>query len=263
MWIERLARLGYATKGILYGLIGILAVMTTIEGGGGRTTGTEGVLTTILSQPFGQILLTLIAIGLIGYALWRLVEAIFDPEHAKTDAKNIAKRLGYAFSGIVYGGLALNAIRLLTSFGGSGGGSGNSKQAWTARLLQQPFGQWLVALVGALVIGFGFYRFYRAYKIKFRRKLNLSELSAQQQKWVVNISRAGISARALVFVILGFFLLQAARQAEAGEVKGLSGILDTLAAQPFGQILLAVVALGLVGYGIYMLVQARYRQIPA
>ncbi|MGV2829693.1 DUF1206 domain-containing protein [Myxosarcina sp. GI1(2024)] len=257
--MEKLARFGYVAKGVVYLLIGILAVLAAFSVGGGKTTGTSGALRTVAAQPFGTVLLLLIGIGLFGYVIWRLIQAIKDPEHKGNDAQGIARRLGFAVSGLAYAGLAVNAI--LLAVGTGGGGGGNSKQDWTARLLQQPLGQWLVGVVGALFIGMGIYRIYQAYKTKFRKKLNLAELDAQKQDLLVQVSRFGVAARGVIFIILGFFFIQAARQSDASEVKGLDGVLLTVAQQPFGKILLVIVALGLVAYGIYLFVQAKYRRI--
>jgi hypothetical protein len=253
MWIEKLARLGYAAKGIVYGLVGILAVLAAFSAGG-KTTDTNGALQTITTQPFGQFLLILIAVGLAGYVLWCVVQAAQNPEH-----KKITSRIGSAISAVVYTSLALNAVALAQGSGNSS--SGNSEQDWTALLLRQPFGQWLVATVGAIIIGVGFYQFYQAYRTKFRQQLNLSELDQEKQGLLVKVCRFGIAARGVVFTIIGFFLIQAARQSDPNQVKGLDGALQSLAQQPFGKIMLALVALGLVAYGVYMLVLSRYRRI--
>ena len=256
--METLARFGYVAKGFVYAAIGILALLAAFSAGG-KTTDTSGALQTISNQPFGQILLALIAVGLVGYAIWRLIEAFNDPDNKGSDAKGIFSRLGYALSGLAYLGVAFNAA--LLAFGSSSGSSGgsSSKQDWTATVMQQPFGRWLVGIGGALIIGIGFYRIYQAYKIKFRKKLNMSELSAKQKKWLVNISRFGIAARGVVFVMIGFFVLQAAKNYDPQKVKGLDGALQTLAQQPYGKILLGLMALGLIGYAVYLWLQARYR----
>ncbi|MBZ8180437.1 DUF1206 domain-containing protein [Oscillatoria salina] len=259
MWVEKLARFGYAAKGVVYAIVGILAVMAAFSAGG-KTTGTKGALQTIAAQPFGQFLLVLVAIGLCGYVLWRFVEAIKDPDNKGTDAKGIAARLGYVGSGILYAGLAFNAA-LLAMGSSQGGGSGDSTQDWTAKVMQQPFGRWLVGIGGAIAIGVGFYMLYKAYSVKFRKKLNLSELNLEQEKWAVRISRFGLAAKGVVLTMIGFFLLQAAYQYDPSEARGLDGALQTLAQQPFGKFLLGIVALGLVAYGIYMWVEARYRRI--
>lgn len=257
--METLARFGYVAKGFVYGAIGILALLTAFSLGG-ETTDTTGALQAIAAQPFGQILLALIALGLIGYVLWRFIQAINDPRDKGTDAQGIFTRLGYVFSGISYAGVAANAA-LLAMGSGNGGSGGSSKQDWTATVMQQPFGRWLVGVAGAVTIGIGFWRLYQAYKVKFRKKLNLNELSIQQKDWLVNVSRFGIGARGVVFVMIGFFVLQAAHQYDPEKVKGLDGALLTLVQQPFGKALLALMALGLISYAVYLLLQARYRRI--
>lgn len=258
-WVERLARFGYAAKGIVYAIVGGLAVQAAVSAGG-QTTDTQGALTTIAAQPFGQILLGLVAIGLIGYVLWRIVQAVYDPEGKGKDAKGIAQRLGYLLNGAVYTGLALSALKLTA---GGSAGSGNGQQDATAQLLSQPFGQWLVGLIGAGVIGIGFYQFYEAYKASFRKRLNLNQMSDTERTWATRIGRFGLAARGIVLALTGLFLIQAARQSDPSEAQGLDGALQTLAQQPQGLWLLGLVALGLVAYGIHMLVQARYGKINA
>ncbi|MEO0936137.1 MAG: DUF1206 domain-containing protein [Cyanobacteria bacterium J06641_2] len=257
-WIERLARFGYASKGAVYLLVGLLAVQAAF-GPGGKKTGTEGALVTLVQQPFGQVLLGLVAFGLISYAMWRFVEAINDPENKGNDLKGIATRLSYIANGLAYAGLAWTAIQIIMGTGG--GSSGNAKQDWTARLLNQPFGQWLVGTIGAGVIAFGCYYLYRAFTAKFRRKLNLSELGSVGREWVVAICRFGLAARSIVFFLIGWFVIEAAYMARASQVGGLDEALETLAEQPYGPFMLTVVALGLMSYGVYMVVQARYRYL--
>lgn len=258
VWIERLARLGYAAKGVVYAVVGVLAAMAAF-GTGGRTTDTNGALVTIVAQPFGKFLLGLVAVGLFGYVLWCFVQAIADAENKGTDAKGIVQRLGYAGSGIVYAGLALNAVQIVRGVGG--GGSSNGSQDWTARVLAQPFGQWLVGIAGAAVIGMGFYQFYEAYKAKFRKKIKMNQMSDSEKKWALYSGRFGIAARGVVFSIIGIFLLQAAHESNANKAIGLAGALEALAQQPYGSLILGIVAIGLIAYGIYNLVLARYRQI--
>ncbi|MDY6782913.1 MAG: DUF1206 domain-containing protein [Cyanobacteriota bacterium] len=256
--VEKFVRLGYLTKGIIYGLIGLLAAIAafTTEG---KATGSSGMLKTIAAQPFGKILLVGICIGLLGYALWRFIETFLDPENKGSDAKGIGNRIGYLSSGLAYCSLAFQAGWLV--LGRGGGGSGDSAEDWTAYVLEKPFGRWLVGLGGAIAIGVGLYMFYQAYKTKFRKRLNLSELHPNQAKWIVQVCRFGVAARGFVFSTIGFFLLEAAYQYDPEKARSLDGILHTVARQPFGKFLLALVALGLVAYGIYMIVQARYRRL--
>jgi hypothetical protein len=256
-WVETMARCGYATKGVVYVIVGVLAVMTAI-GAGGATKDSSGAIETIAQQPFGRILVGLTALGLIGYVIWRFMQAIMDPEHKGSDSKGIAARIGYAVSGIAYASLAFLAARIALN-GGGGGGGDSSKQALTAKLMSQPFGIWLVGIVGVIVIGVGVFHFYQAYKAKFMEDYKAGEMSATERRWAKRIGRFGLSARGVTFAMIGSFFIIAAVQADPSEAKGLAGALDTLARQPYGPWLLGIVSLGLVAYGVYCFSQARYR----
>jgi hypothetical protein len=254
-WVVRLARLGFAAKGIVYAVVGMLSLRVAL-GAGGQTTNSQGALYQIAQQPFGRILLLLMGLGLSGYALWRLVQAGVDPENKGSDAKGIIKRIGYAVNGLIYAGLALSAFRIVLRSGG-----GSSQQSWTAKLLSQPFGQWLVGIVGVVIIGIGLHTCYLAFTAKFREKLNTAEMSHTEDTWITWIGRAGLGARGVVLLLIGWFFIRAARQADPGQSGGLSRALDTLAGQHYGRWLLGGVAVGLIAYGIYALVEARYRRI--
>lgn len=258
MWVERVASYGYATKGFVYILVGILAILVIFTQGG-KITGTSGALHTVAQQPYGQFLLILIAFGLVSYSFWRLVQAIKDPRNQGNDAKGLLTRGGYILSGIIYSTLAYEAIDIVFDF--PGGNNEDSKEDWTARILLQPFGRWIVGIGGAMMIGVGFYRIYRALRVKFRKTLDLTELNEDQKTLVIQVCRVGILARGIIYILFGFFIIQAAYQFEANEVKGLDQLLQTIVIQPWGQLLLLLFALGLVAYGIYMEVKARYRNI--
>ncbi len=262
-WVERFARLGYATKGVVYITIGLLATMAACHLGG-ETTDSSGVLFTIARQPFGQILLMIVAIGLAGYVLWRFVQAINDPEHSNAmNAKAVFRRVGYAINGLAYAGIAFTAVQILINAqAAQTNDSGDSAQLWTGRLMAQPFGQWLVGTAGAWVIGLGFYYFYRAVKTKFQEPLKLNEMSQFERTWATRLGMIGITARGVIFLVIGGFLIQAARLADPSEVKNSEGAVDSLQqGQPFGSWLLIFVALGLIAYGIHLTIQARYRRI--
>lgn len=258
-WIEPLGRLGYAAKGIVYAIVGVLAAQAAI-GAGGETTDTQGALSRIIEAPFGRVLLGLTAVGLLGYAIWREVQAFMDTENKGSDAKGYVARTAYAIVGLAYLGLALTAVQLVRGTGGGGSGS-ETQQGWTARLLAQPFGQLLVGLIGLIVIGVGLYQLYKGVSGSFRDKLKLNEMSQTEQTWATRSGRLGFIARGVVFAIIGALLIAAARQADASQARGFAGALETLAAQPYGPWLLGVVALGLIAYGFFCLVEARYRRM--
>lgn len=260
-WIERLARFGYAAKGVVYALVGILAFQAAFNWGG-KVSGSKGAFQTIASQPFGKVLLFLVAAGLLGYVVWRFVQTIYDPEHDEEGLGAAGRRLSYAVSGVIYGTLALAAFRIVFSSGAtSGGGGGSSSSEQTATLLSQPFGQWLVGLIGAASAGYGVYCIYRGIKTKFRRKLKTHEMSSTEEAWAVRIGRFGLIAKGIVTTIVGYFFVQAARTADPSQAKTTEGALQAIQQQPFGAILMGIIALGLVAYGIHLITQARYRRI--
>lgn len=257
-WVEKLARAGYIAKGIVYIIVGMLALQAAFSAGG-RTTSTAGALEAIVGQPFGRFLLGLVGIGLAGYALWRWVSAAIDAEKDGTDAKGVAARVGYVISGISYAILAYTALQLIS---GTGNGSGDSStQDWTARLLAAPFGQGLVGMVGLIIIGNGLAQVVKGYKADFVKKMNLATVEPTQKKVAILSGRWGYIARGIVFAITGGFLINAARAADPKQAKGLGSALDLLAQQSFGPWLLGIVAAGLVAYGLFMFVEARYRRI--
>jgi Domain of Unknown Function (DUF1206) len=256
-WMERFARLGYATEGAMYTLIGVLAAGVAF-GVGGRATGQQGALEIVAGSPFGGVLVGLIALGFLGYALWRGVQAIADPDGEGTDLKAVGKRIGYGVSALVYAALAFSAIGLILGSASEGGGTPDD---WTALLLSWPLGQVLVAGVGTVVAGLGLRELYQAYRARFLEYLKIEEMGEKVRKWSKRWGRLGITARGIVFGVVGTFLIRAALEYDPQEARGLGGALQTLAQQPLGQWLLGAVALGLIAYGLFMLSVARYRHI--
>jgi len=256
-WMERLARLGYATEGAMYTLIGLLAAGVAF-GSGDHATGQRGALEIVAGSPFGGALVGLIAVGFLGYALWRGVQAIVDPDGEGTDVKALGKRTGYGVSALVYVGLAFSAVGLIV---GSASQGGRTPDDWTALLLSWPLGRVLVVCVGIAVVGLGLRELYQAYKARFLKYLELDEMGEKVRKWTERWGRLGIAARGLVFGMVGTFLIRAALEHDPQEARGLGGALQTLAQQPLGPWLLGAVALGLIAYGLFMLSVARYRHI--
>jgi hypothetical protein len=259
-WITRLARFGYAVKGIVYLIIGGLAMKLAV-GHGGAATDQRGALQTIYEQPFGKFLLIIVGIGLACYALWSLIQAIFDTEGKGNGTQGRLARAGYAAVGVAYALLAFGAFQLALGTGSVGQHSSTATQDWTARLLKLPFGQALVVLVGLIVLGIAFYLFRKAYSAQFQNRLALTGRPARLRRWVVGLGRLGYAAIGVVFTIVGIFLVVAALQHNPSKAKGLDTALQTLLHQPFGPLLLGIVALGLFCYGIYSLVEARYRRV--
>jgi hypothetical protein len=241
----------------MYTLIGVLAAGVAF-GVGGRATGQQGALEIVAGSLFGGVLVGLIALGFLGYALWRGVQAIADPDGEGTDLKALGKRIGYGVSALVYAALAFSAVGLILGSASEGGGTPDD---WTALLLSWPLGQVLVASVGTAVVGLGLRELYQAYKARFLEYLKIEEMGEKVRKWSKRWGRLGITARGIVIGVVGTFLIRAALEYDPQEARGLGGALQTLAQQPLGQWLLGAVALGLIAYGLFMLSVARYRHI--
>lgn len=251
-----LGRLGYAAKGIVYLLVGGLAAEAAV-GAGGAATGSRGALRHARRLPFGDILLIAIAIGLAGYVLWRLVQAIRDTELHGRSLKGILVRLGYAISAAIYGVLAWTALELLR--GHRPRGDESMSHEHTAWLLSLPYGPWLVCVVGAVVIGVGVAQGVIAARARFLAKLE--PLSSGARPWIVWLGRLGYFARGVVLLIIGGFLIDAGIHADPRAAHGVGGALHEIARQPEGRWLFGAVALGLAAYGVFMLVLARYRRM--
>lgn len=250
-WVERLARMGYAARGIVYLIVGVVAAQAARGEGG--VTGQRGAFSEILNRPGGKFMLGLLAVGLLGYAVWRFVEAGLDPEH-----DGGKKRAVYALSGVIHAGLALTALRM--ALGSSGGGGGGS-DSMTARLMAAPAGRWLVGAVALGIAGFGIYQIVKGWRADLDRRLNFSRLPSGTRVWAVRAARAGLAARGVVFMIIGFFLVQAALHSNPNESRDLAGALDALHDASYGPWLLGLVALGLIAYGLTEILKARYRRI--
>jgi hypothetical protein len=258
-WIERVARFGYAAKGVVYVIIGGLAALAAASGGG-ETADSRGALAHLLRQPFGHVLLGVVAAGLASYALWRLTQAVKDTERKGSDLKGLSIRLGYACIAAVYAGLSYSAVQLMLG-NDAGKSSEETSKEWTARLLALPFGRWLVGAVGLSVVGFGLYQCYKGLAAKFRKKQKTGEMHDLTNRLAARAGQVGLAARGIVFVIVGIFMIQAALHARAHEARGLRGALLALEQRPSTPWVLGAVALGLVAYGLHMFVEARYRRM--
>ncbi len=256
-WLERLARLGFLAKGLVYATVGALALQAAF-GVGGRTTDTQGAVAVLARAPFGRVLLALLSVGLVAYGLWRFVQAGTNPGGG-SGGDGAGARAVWVARGAIHLARAATAVGLLI---GSGGG-GNTEQSLTAQLLAATFGRVLVGLVWLAVVGAGVFQLVKAYRADFRRALRTAEMSAAEESWAVRAGRTGYAARGIVFALVGVFFGQAALQADASEARGLDGALSTLQSQPYGPYLLGGVALGFVLYGVYMVVEARYRDVYA
>jgi uncharacterized protein DUF1206 len=254
---EWLARAGFVARGLIYGIIGILAIKLAV-GAGGTTTNQQGALKTIAHQPFGKVLLILVAIGLAGYALWRLTRALLG--HGPEDADSGFDRAAALGSGLVYAGLCVIAVEILLGSGSGSGGSGKASKT-TAGVFGWPGGVWLVGIAGAVMIGVGLYQGYRGLSKDFLRDAKTEQMSPRVREWIAWIGTFGHVARMVVFALVGVFLIRAAIDFNPNKAVGLDGALAKIADASYGPFLLGIVAAGLIAFGVYSLSDARYRRI--
>ncbi|MEP1213981.1 MAG: DUF1206 domain-containing protein [Marinobacter sp.] len=252
-----LARAGYGARGIVYLLVGGLAALAVL-GQGGQTTGSRGALERIMLAPLGDLLLGIMVVGLLGFGLWRAIQAVKDADHHGTAAKGIVIRSGLFVSAITHTMLAVFAASLIFTLGGSSGGSEGGSKDMATWLISQSFGRWLLAGVGIALAGVGVAHVIKAVKTKFDRHFDMPK---PVQYWAYPVCRFGLIIRGLVFVLVGSFFIMAAYQLDPDEAGGIAEVFSTLRNQAFGQFLLALVALGLFAFGIYSMLEAVYRRI--
>ena len=262
-FVEHFARFGFAVKGVVYVIIGGLAALAPV-GMGTHPTGTHGALHTLMRQPVGSLLLGIVAFGLLCFGLFQLLRAVRDPERAGKDAKGLARRVGWAWNALVHFGLVAVALGMILGLRRAGGGDDERQvHDWTATVMSYPFGRWVVGAIGVGIIVYGVLQIRRGVVGKLDKWLSFLGTSETARRWARGVSRFGVAARGVVFAIIGAFLIRAAYDANAHEAKGLGGTLRALATEPHGKWLLGIAALGLIAYGLYDFILARYRHINA
>ncbi|MCW3030583.1 MAG: hypothetical protein JWM66_716 [Solirubrobacterales bacterium] len=251
-----LARAGLVARGVVYGVIGVLALKVA-TGSGGKDTNQQGALQTIAQQSFGKVLLIAVAAGLAGYSAWRLVVAVVG--HGRRERDSGFDRLRAAASALVYGALCVTAVEIIT--GGSSGSSSNAPKSATAGVLGWTGGTEIVAIAGIVLIGVGLYQGYKGLARKFLDEADTARMSESVQRAYTAVGIFGHVARAVVFALVGYGLLAAAIDYEPRKAIGLDGALNELARSSYGPVLLGFVATGLIGFALYSLADARYHRI--
>jgi hypothetical protein len=252
--LGRLARAGLVARGVVYGIIGILALKLAL-GDGGKATNQQGALQAIARQSFGELLLVLVAIGLGGYALWRLIRAAVG--HGAEQQDSPSDRVAALASGIAYGILCVTAVKILAD---SSTGSGTPKEP-AAGVLGWSGGTALVAIAGAVLIGVAVYQAYKGFAKKFFEDAKTGEMSDGVRNGYTALGVFGHVARAVIFALIGYGLIKAAIDYNPKEAIGLDGALRDLAHASYGPFLLGAVAAGLAGFALYSIVDARYRKV--
>lgn len=256
-WSERLGRLGFVAKGLVYAVVALIAIEVA-RGERRKAEGEEGAIEELAHQPHGEVLLWILALGLAGYALWRLRVAITGPP-GESGAHAAAERVGSAVLAFVYAGLCIYTVRFLTS---DSGGGGTEPDKVTKDLLDEPWGVEAVIVIGAVMLCVAAYEAWKGLSRDYLDELETGRMAPSEMKLTKLLGTAGYCALAVTSAIVGYFLVKAAVEHEAREAVGLDGALQELVNQRFGPFLLGAVAAGLLVYAAYcVLIQARYRRL--
>ena len=250
-----LGRAGLVARGVVYAVVGVLALKLAL-GDGGKTTSQQGALKTVAQQPFGKFLLIALAIGLGGYAIWRLTRAALG--HGREESDSGFDRVAALVSGIGYGALCVTAIAILA--GAGGGGSSSPKKA-TGGVLDWPAGPVLVAIVGGIFIGVGLYQVYKGLAGKFLETSKTHEMPDSVEMPFTALGVLGHVARGAVFTLIGYFLIKAAIDYDPKKAVGLDGALRKVEHASYGPLLLGIVAGGFIMFALYSMADARYRKV--
>ncbi|HSS94287.1 MAG TPA: DUF1206 domain-containing protein [Candidatus Dormibacteraeota bacterium] len=253
--LELLMRLGYVVRGVLYAVVGILALRIALRQSGGAATDLTGGLLFLIHNPLGTLILIVFIVGLAAYSAWGFIRAIFDPLHRGSDASGYAARFGFLTSAMSYGLIVLFAMQILV---GSAGSSGDSTQKSIGTLLAHPAGGWVTIGIGLLALGVAVGEFVEAVRAPFKFDLKGAEMSPTQMNVAVALGRYGVFARGITFLVISWSLMQAGVHHNAGEIQGFGGAFLFLLSKPYGHLLMAFVSLGFVALGLFSFACARW-----
>jgi uncharacterized protein DUF1206 len=252
--MELLARAGLVARGVLYVLIGVLAV-DVAQGETAKNASQQGAIHTVASQPFGKTLLVILAVGVFGYAAWRAVETFRGKEIETGEKRDTGERVGSAAAAIAYAVLFATIVGSLIG-GGSGNGGGGLNRLTTWAMDKSP---WIVGAAGVILIGVALYQGYKGVSRSFMKKIKRGGETAR--RWIARLGSVGYCARMVVFGLIGFGLIQAARSYDPGKAKGLDASLQSVLQQQYGNVWVAVVAFGLIAFGVFSIAESRYRRV--
>lgn len=251
--MTKAARLGFLAKGLVYALIGLLAIQVAF--GNSKQADQKGALQTIADKPGGSIVLWLMVVGFAAYALWRLSQAAWGRHEEADEKKRTVKRIGSAANGLVYLFFGVLAFKTVT-----GASSSNSSDV-TAKVLEWPGGQAIVFVAGLVVLAIAVGLTIRGLKTDFEKHLNTGQMSRTTFTAVRRLGQVGYVCRGAVFALVGILVCKAALDNQPGKAKGFDVALKSLAGAPGGQVLLVLAGIGLICFGAYCWAEARYRRL--
>lgn len=252
-WVQALMSAGYAARGLIYIVMGVLALQLALGRRKGETD-RAGALAEIGAKPFGKALLIAMAVGFLAYALWHLLEAALNFE-----GEEASHRVFRVVRFVVYSVFAWSTLQFAIKSKQENGDK--QSKDFTAKVFEWPAGRWIVALIGLVFLGMAAYSARQAWGDRYKEDLKTWEIPGDGQQAVETLARVGLYARAVVFALIGVFFLQAALQHDPKEAKGMDDTLRRVAEAPFGKLALSALALGLIAFGLFSLVEARYRKV--
>jgi hypothetical protein len=250
-WTDSAVRVGMVAYGIVHLTIAWLAIQLALGNNSGSTS-RNGALQQLAQQPFGKVVVWVIAIGMVFLVLWKLLEAFVDFQN-EDGAKAWLKAAVNVGKAIVYGTLGVSAFHTAT-----GSKSKSSTSSTTAKLMDQPFGRWLVGIVGLAIVGYGVYLAWSGYKEKFLKHLDAEGRSGDHGKAYKMFGKVGYIAKGTALALIGFLFVFAAIDHKAKKSGGLDQALHKVLSWPFGPVLLFVIAVGIGCYGLFCFVRARH-----
>ncbi len=252
-WAVPLMRAGYAGRGLVYVVVAGISLFAIWRGGQAQST--SSALGWLEGTTWGAILLGLIFLGMVAYAIWRVVDAIWDLEDYGSDGEGGIARTGLIVSGIIHFGIGVLAFSLL--FGG-GGSQGSSIPKYVGAVMQWPGGRWIIGIAGLITIGAGGFYIYKGWAEKYREHLRGSRFTLRWNP----LLKAGVIAQGVIVAIVGLLFTYAAIRANPQEAGGVGAAFSWLSQQAYGQILVAVICVGLLGFALFCFVNAAYRIVP-
>jgi hypothetical protein len=257
-WLERAVRAGYVVRGLIYGVMGVLAIDLAL-GGSATTTDQRGGVVLLATHPLTTLFLVAVILALAAYSLWGFIRAIYDPLGRGEEPAGLAARIGFAGSGLNYAALLVFAAGVLL---GSGGSDSDPVQQLVRWALYRPAGAFIVLVSGGIAVVAGIGQFVEAYKAGFEKDLKRTRMSRAQRLAVDSLGRFGMVARGVIFMVVGVFIVEAGLHRDAADAHGFGPAFQAIAREPLGHALLAIVALGFIALALHSLANARWIRLP-